>query len=89
MIDSSLSSWIFDTKRSVELSSDTYNGLFIHCTYNLWGDHPWLGGTIYGAIDSPGGPSMAAIVSPGGLPVATKFAVDGPAGPILGGPSVA
>ena len=60
-----------------------------HCTHNLWGDHPWLGGTIYGAIDSPGGPSMAAIVSPGGLPVATKFAVDGPAGPILGGPSVA
>ena len=42
-----------------------------------------------GAIDSPGGPSMAAIVSPGGLAVATKFAVDDPAGPILGGPSMA
>ena len=76
-----MSSWLFDTKRSVGLSSNTYNALLIART--IYGE------TIYGAIDSPGGPSMAAIVSPGGLPVATKFAVDGPAGPILGGPSVA
>ena len=32
---------------------------------------------------------MAAIVSPGGPTMATKFAVDGPGGPTLGGPSVA
>ena len=36
---------------------------------NLVGDHPWLGGTTYGAVDSPAGPSMAAIDSPAG-PVA-------------------
>ena len=36
-----------------------------------------------------GGPSMAAIVSPGGPTMATKFAVDGPGEPILGGPPVA
>ena len=36
-------------------------------------DHPWQP-----YIDSPAGPSMA-----------TKFAVDGPAGPVVGGPSVA
>ena len=44
--------------------------VFIACKHNLWGDHPWLGGTTYGAVDSPGGPTMA-----------TKFAVDGPGGP--------
>ena len=49
-----------------------------HSKHNLWGDHPWLGGITYGAVDSPGGPSMAAIVSPGGPTMATKFAVDGP-----------
>ena len=32
---------------------------------------------------------MAAIVSPGGPTMATKFAVDGPGGPILGEPPVA
>ena len=37
-------------------------------------DHLWLGGTTYGAVDGPAGPSMA-----------TKFAVDGPAGPVVGG----
>ena len=47
------------------------------------------GVTTYGAVDSPRGPSMAAIVSPGGPTTATKFAIDGPGGPILGGPSVA
>ena len=45
---------------------------------NLVGDHPWLGGTTYGAVNIPAGPSMATI-----------FAVDGPAGLIVGGPSVA
>ena len=39
--------------------------VFSACTHNLWGDHPWLGGTTYGAVDGPGGPSMAAIVSLG------------------------
>ena len=34
------------------------------------GDHPWLGWTTHGPVDSPAGPSMAAI--------------DGLAGPILG-----
>ena len=48
-------------------------------------DHPWPGGTTYGTVDSPAGPSMAAIDSPAGPPMATKFAVDGPAGPIVGG----
>ena len=38
------------------------------------GDHPWLGGTTYGTVDCPAGPSMA-----------TKFAVDVPAGPVVGG----
>ena len=52
---------------------------------NLVGDHPWLGGTTYGAVDSPAGPSMAAIDSPAGSPMAAKFAVDGPAGPVVGG----
>ena len=53
--------------------------VFIACKHNLcMGDHPWLWGTTYGAVDSPGGPSMAAIVSPGGSIMATKFAVDGP-----------
>ena len=33
---------------------------------NLGGDHPWLGGTTYGAVDSPAGPSMAAIDIPAG-----------------------
>ena len=47
-----------------------------------------VGETTYGAVDSPEGPSIAAIVSPGGPTMATKFAVDGPGGPILGGPSV-
>ena len=36
------------------------------------------GGTTYGTVDCPGRPSMAA-----------KLAVDGPGGPILGGPLVA
>ena len=48
------------------------------------GDHPWLEGTTYGAVDSPRGPSMAAIVGPVGPSTATKFAGDGPGGPILG-----
>ena len=26
-----------------------------------WGDHLWQRGATYGAIDGPGGPSMAAI----------------------------
>ena len=38
----------------------------------------WLGGTTYGTVDGPTGPSIA-----------TKFAVDGPAGPVVGGPLVA
>ena len=53
------------------------------------GGHPWLGGTTYGAVDGPAGPSMAAIDSLARPSMATKFAVDGPAGPVVGGPSVA
>ena len=45
---------------------------------NLVGDHPWLGETTYGAVDSQNGPSMA-----------TKFIVDGPARPVVGGSLVA
>ena len=52
---------------------------------NLVGDHPWLGGTTYGTVDSPAGPSMAAIDSLAGPSMAAKFAVDGPAGPVVGG----
>ena len=52
---------------------------------NLVGDHPWLGGTTYGVVDSPAGPSMVAINSPAGPSMATKFAVDDPAGPVVGG----
>ena len=52
---------------------------------NLVGDHPWLGGTTYGAVDSPARPSMAAIDSPAGPPMATKFSGDGLAGPVVGG----
>ena len=52
---------------------------------NLVGDHPWLGGTTYGAVYSPAGPSMAAIDSPAGPSMAAKFAVDDPAGPVVGG----
>ena len=63
--------------------------LHVYVHTQFMGDHPWLGGTTYGAVDSPGGLSMAAIVSLGGPTMATKFAVDGPGGPILGGPSVA
>ena len=44
-----------------------------------------VGGTSYGAVDSPAGPSMAAIDSPAGPSMVTKFAVDGPAGPVVGG----
>ena len=36
------------------------------------------GDNLYGAVDGPAGSSMA-----------TKFAVDGPARPVVGGPSVA
>ena len=36
------------------------------------------GGATYDTVDSPGGPTMA-----------TKFAVDGPGGSILEGPSMA
>ena len=39
------------------------------------GDHPWLKGTTYGAVDGPAGPSMAAIDCPAGPYMATKFAV--------------
>ena len=50
-------------------------------------DHPWLGGTTYGgAMD---GLSKATIDDPAGSSMATKFAVDGPTGPVVGGPSVA
>ena len=49
------------------------------------GDHPWLGGTTYGTVDSPARPSMAAIDSPAGPPMAAKIAVDGSAEPIVGG----
>ena len=52
---------------------------------NLVGDHPWLGGTTYGAVDSPARPSMAAIDSPARPSMATKFAIDGPVGPVVGG----
>ena len=38
----------------------------------LVGDHPWLGGTTYGAVDSPAGPSMAAIDSLAGPSMAAK-----------------
>ena len=59
--------------------SFNHSALCIHCMQaQFMGDHPWLGGTTYGAVDSPGGPTMS-----------TKFAVDGPGGPILGGPSMA
>ena len=56
---------------------------------NLVGDQLWLGETTYGAMDSLAGPSMAAIDSPSEPSIATKFAVDGLAGPVVGGPSVA
>ena len=60
--------------------------VFIAYKHNLWGDHPWLGGTTYGAVDSPGGPSTAAIVGPGGgATMATKYAIDGPGRSIFGG----
>ena len=36
-----------------------------------------------------GGLSVAAILGPGGPSMATKISIDGPGGPILGGPSVA
>ena len=52
---------------------------------NLVRDHPWLGGTTYGTVDSPAQPSMAAIDSLAGPPMATKFAVYGPAGSVVGG----
>ena len=52
---------------------------------NLLGDHPWLGGTTYGTVDSLVGPSMAAIDSLARPLVATKSAIDGPAGPVVGG----
>ena len=53
------------------------------------GDRLWQGGTNCGAVDDPGGPSVTAILGPGGPSMATKIAIDGPRGPILGGPSVA
>jgi len=56
---------------------------------NLVGDHPWLGGTTYGAVDRPTGPSMAAIDSSAGPSTAKKFSIDYLAGPVVGGPSVA
>ena len=46
-------------------------------------------GTTYGAVDSLAGPSMAAIDSPARPSIATKFVVDGPAGPVVGRPLVA
>jgi len=52
------------------------------------GDHRWQGGTTYGAVDCPARPSTAAIDIPAGPSMATKFAVDGPAGPVVGGPLV-
>ena len=45
-----------------------------------------IGGTTYGAVDSPARPSMAAIDSPVRPSMAPKFAVDGPAGPVVRGP---
>ena len=46
-------------------------------------------GTIYGAANGPGTPSVAAMyVWSRGLPMARKIAVDGLVGPILGGTSV-
>ena len=64
--------------------------VFIACKHNsVIGGPSMAGGTTYGAVDSPRGPSMAAIVSPEGPTMATKFAVDGPGRPILGGPPVA
>ena len=56
---------------------------------NLVEDHSWLGGTSYGAVDSPAGPSMATIDSPARPSIAAKFAMDGLAGQVMGGPSVA
>ena len=56
---------------------------------NLVGDHPWLRGTTYGAVNSPAGPSMAAIDNPAGPSMATKFTADGQAGPVVGGPLLA
>ena len=56
---------------------------------SLWGDHSWLGGTTYGAVDGPAGPSMAAIDGSTGPSMAPNFAVDGPARPVVGGPSMA
>jgi len=54
-----------------------------------WGDHLWQGGTTYSVVDGPGGPSVAAVLGPGDHPRQQKFAVDGPEGLILGGPSMA
>ena len=68
---------------------DYYNWVLKVCgtssDCNLVGDHPWLGRTTYGTVDSPAGLSMAAIDSPARPSTATKFAVDGSAGPAVGG----
>ena len=84
--------WPFSMEAHVikrELSFN-HSALCIHCMQTQFmGDHPWLGGTTYGAVDNAGGPSTAAIVGPGGPTMATKYAIDGPGGPILGGPQVA
>jgi len=53
------------------------------------GDHLWQGGTTYGTVDGPGGPSVAAVLGPGDHPRQRKLTVDGPGGLTLGGPSMA
>ena len=64
--------------------------LCIQCMHTQFmGGLSVAGETTDGAVDRPGGPSMAAIVSLGGPTMATKFAVDRPGGPIMGRPSVA
>ena len=50
--------------------SFNHSALCIHCMQarmqaQFMGGPSMAGGTTYGAVDSPGGPSMEAIVSPG------------------------
>ena len=84
--------WLYSILRSLALL-DYCNWALKVCETssdsNLVGDHPWLWGTTYGTVNSLAGQSMAAINSPGRPSTATKFAADGLAGPVEGGPSVA
>jgi len=58
-------------------ASTTHTSVFL-------GDHLWQGGTTYGTVDGPGGPSVAAVLGPGDHLRQQKLAVDGMGGLILG-----